>query len=291
MCLFDVVSSRPGVAFPWVRVAAACRELGVASLVDGAQGVGMVPLDLPAADPDFFVSNCHKWLHVPRGCALFYVPVRNQHLLPSTLATSNGYRPAAAAASPTPDRTPERELGEPETTPTPRKKSHFEANFEYVGTKDNSPYLCVKDALAWRRDVLGGEHAILAYLWRLNKQGGRRVAAALRTRLLDNAAGTLTDCAMSNVALPVWVGERGAADEDDDHVEAPVVVAERHLDDVLAWAARAMVDDYRTYISLFRLRNRLWARISAQVYLGLDDYDTAARVLLDLSRRIGERWG
>lgn len=92
VCLFDVVSSNPGVVFPWEAMVKACKELGVLSLVDGAQGIGMVRLDLTRADPDFFVTNCHKWLYVPRGCAVFYVPQRNQHIIATTLATSAGYQ-------------------------------------------------------------------------------------------------------------------------------------------------------------------------------------------------------
>ncbi|EQK99883.1 aminotransferase family protein (LolT) [Ophiocordyceps sinensis CO18] len=271
VCVFDVVSSRPGVLFPWVDMTKACKELGVISMVDGAQGIGMVPLDLTAADPDYFVSNCHKWLHAPRGCAVFYVPLRNQHLLPTTLATSNGYiAKSSPRASPLP----------------PSNKGAFITNFEFVGTKDNSPYLCVKDAIAWRRDLLGGEDRILAYLWDLNKRGSLHVADALGTEILENSKGTLTNCSMGNVALPIWIGERGEKARDSD-----VVVAEKDAGTAFQWMAKTMVDDYRTFISLFVLKNRFWVRISAQVYLDMGDYEVAARVLKELSARVGAKWG
>lgn len=60
VALFDVISSLPAVRFPFERLIETCREEGILSLVDGAHGIGQLPLDLGALRPDFFVSNCHK---------------------------------------------------------------------------------------------------------------------------------------------------------------------------------------------------------------------------------------
>ncbi|TFB02664.1 hypothetical protein CCMA1212_005449 [Trichoderma ghanense] len=266
ICIFDVVSSRPGVVFPWERMVAACRELGVLSLVDGAQGIGMVRLDLGAADPDFFVSNCHKWLFVPRGCAVFYVPVRNQHLLPSTLATSHGYASLTGKRSGAPAK-------------ADAAKSAFVSNFEFTGTRDYSPIFCVKDAVAYRRDVLGGEERILEYLWDLNKKGSRLVAERLGTEVLENGKGTLTNCAMANIALPLWKGEEGK--------EGDVVVPEEDGDRVVVWMMSTMARDYSTIVPMFWLGGRFWVRMSAQVYLDLKDYEYGAEVLGKLVERVG----
>jgi selenocysteine lyase/cysteine desulfurase len=232
-------------------------------MVDGAQGIGMVKLDLSAADPDFFVSNCHKWLHVPRGCAVFYVPQRNQALLPTTLATSHGYVPKLVKR----------------TTPLPpSSKSRYVTNFEFVGTLDNSPYLCVKDAVKWRQDVFGGEDAVLDYLWDLNKKGTDLVAKALNTSVMENSTGTLRNCGMGNVALPLWAGEG----------EGTVVPAEE-TQKAFQWMLTTLIDDYKTFMSLFIHGGRFWARISAQVYLGIEDYEWAGKVLKELCERVAKK--
>jgi selenocysteine lyase/cysteine desulfurase len=263
ICTFDVVSSRPGVVFPWEEMIKTCRRLNVLSMVDGAQGIGMVKLDLSAADPDFFVSNCHKWLHVPRGCAVFYVPQRNQALLPTTLATSHGYVPKLVKR----------------TTPLPpSSKSRYVTNFEFVGTLDNSPYLCVKDAVKWRQDVFGGEDAVLDYLWDLNKKGTDLVAKALNTSVMENSTGTLRNCGMGNVALPLWAGEG----------EGTVVPAEE-TQKAFQWMLTTLIDDYKTFMSLFIHGGRFWARISAQVYLGIEDYEWAGKVLKELCERVAKK--
>ncbi|RSM17916.1 hypothetical protein CDV31_003342 [Fusarium ambrosium] len=263
ICTFDVVSSRPGVVFPWEEMIKTCRRLNVLSMVDGAQGIGMVKLDLSTADPDFFVSNCHKWLHVPRGCAVFYVPQRNQHLLPTTLATSHGYVPKLVKR----------------TTPLPpSSKSPYITNFEFVGTLDNSPYLCVKDAIKWRQDVLGGEDAILEYLWDLNKKGTDIVAQALNTSVMENKTGTLRNCAMGNVALPLWAGEGEG-----------IVVPADETQKAFQWMLTTLIDDYKTFMSLFIHGGRFWARISAQVYLGVEDYVWAGKVLKELCERVAKK--
>lgn len=194
--VFDVVSSVPGVCFPYEAMVSTCRELGILSIVDGAQGVGMMDLDMTALDPDFFVSNCHKWLLAPRGCAVFYVPFRNQHLIRSTVPTSHGYVPVPGAA--------------PRADPlSPTAKSVFVNAFEYVGTLDNSPYLCVKDSLQFRERVLGGEARIQRYMRSLAKEGGAKVSQRLGTWVLGYEHGKaerFTDCAMVNVASKQLLG-------------------------------------------------------------------------------------
>ncbi|ATY65044.1 aminotransferase family [Cordyceps militaris] len=269
ICTFDVVSSNPGLVFPWEALCKACKELDVLSMVDGAQGIGMVELDLAAADPDFFTSNCHKWLHVPRGCAILYCPLRNQDMIATPLSTSHGYVPRTAVR---------RDVLPPNTKPP------FVNRFELVATKDRSQDIVTKDAIAWRRDVCGGEARIMAYLWDLNKRGSRHVAARLRTEVLENTKGTLTNCAMANIALPIWLpggtGKGAGAHEED------MVVPEDEAVQVRLWMMQTMKDEYHTLMPLFWMDDRMWVRTSAQIYLDMKDYEYAAKVLEELAARV-----
>lgn len=62
VAIFDSIVSMPGVRVPFERLTAASKELGVLSCIDGAHGVGQIDIDLGKLDPDFFVSNCHKYV-------------------------------------------------------------------------------------------------------------------------------------------------------------------------------------------------------------------------------------
>ncbi|KAI0378855.1 PLP-dependent transferase [Hypomontagnella monticulosa] len=250
ICIFDTVSSLPAVRFPFEQITKICKEEGILSLVDGAQGVGMIDIDLGALDPDFFVSNCHKWLHVPRACAVLYVPVRNQAMIRSTLPTSHGYIPKS---------------GERFNPLPKRHKSAFVNNFQFVGTLDTSPYLCVKDTIEWRERVLGGEAKITEYIQTLAREGGKKAAQILGTEVLDNKSGTMSKCATTNVALPLDPEEASPA---------------------LDWMMEIMMAEYNTFIPLFIHNNRPWARISAQVYLEMQDFEWAGQMLLELCGRV-----
>jgi selenocysteine lyase/cysteine desulfurase len=267
VALFDVVTSMPGVRFPFEEMSKVCKELGILSLVDGAQGIGMVDLNLGELEPDLFVSNCHKWLHCPRGCAVFYVPVRNQDLIRSTLATSHGYvSPNSTRTNPLP----------------PSKKGRYINEFEFVGTIDNSQYLCVKDAIQWRKEVLGGEAKIIDYQRKLAREGGKKVAEMLGTVVLENKKGTLTDCAMVNIALPLVIegGVSGLVGERED-----IRVPREKAVLVTNWLLDTMMKDYKTFMALCVHQDRWWVRLSAQVYLDMDDFEWAGVTLKEVCER------
>ncbi|KAK9793523.1 putative Pyridoxal phosphate-dependent transferase [Seiridium cardinale] len=276
ICVYDTVSSLPGVRFPFEDVTKACKELGVLSLIDGAQGIGQIKIDLGTLDPDFFVTNCHKWLHVPRSCAVFYVPLKNQGLIPSTLPTSHGYVPKSSTRfNPLP--------------PSEERKSAFVANFEYVGTMDTSAYLCVKDAIRWRKEKLGGEDRIMEYMQRLAEEGGRKAAEVLGTKIMDNHKGTLTKCAMVNVGLPMWVRPAVETQEPFTHPPNDIVLSSDEALDVGQWMLRLLIHDYKTFVALFIHENRVWARLSAQVYLDIHDFEWAGRTLLEVCKKVARK--
>ncbi|KAI9819334.1 MAG: hypothetical protein M1832_004039 [Thelocarpon impressellum] len=267
VALLDTVVSMPGVRMPFERMVQVCRGEGVLSLVDGAHGVGHIPLDLAKLDADFFVSNCHKWLHVPRGCALFHVPQRNQHLIRSSLPTSHGWEPLASATKKTiPNPLP------------PSNKSPFVAQFEFVGTIDNAPYLCIPEALAWRRDVCGGEDAITAYNIDLAREGGQRAASILGTEVLENAEGTLGACCMVNVRLPLTVSPASSTPAG--------TLSLGDVPAVMNWLSERLIRDHDTFIAGVLHNGAIWARFSAQVYLDASDFEWGAKVLEELCERV-----
>jgi selenocysteine lyase/cysteine desulfurase len=62
-----------GLLLPIAEIAAVCREHGIISVVDGAQAVGQIPVDLNALGCDFYVASGHKWLLGPKGTGVLYV--------------------------------------------------------------------------------------------------------------------------------------------------------------------------------------------------------------------------
>ncbi|KAF1995324.1 PLP-dependent transferase [Amniculicola lignicola CBS 123094] len=266
IALFDTVVSMPGVRMPFEELTKACKELGVLSLVDGAHGVGHIDLDLGKLDADFFVSNCHKWLHVPRGTAIFHVPTRHHPLIRSTLPTSHGFIPLP---SPTPIRSP--------FAASP--KSPFVLNFQFVGTIDNAPYLCVPASLAFREKI-GGEEKIMKYCSELANVAANRAAQILGTQVLQNETKTLTNCCLTNVKLPldlaavVSVTERKGFNAEDVGFE------------VRDWLGRKLVEDHDTFMAVMFYGGNWWVRFSGQVYLELEDFEWAAGVLKGMCERI-----
>ena len=67
------VSSNSGDLLPAAEIAAAARARGVLTLVDGAQGFGVLDLDLGRMQPDFYTGSMHKWPCGPKEKGLLFV--------------------------------------------------------------------------------------------------------------------------------------------------------------------------------------------------------------------------
>lgn len=66
------VSSNSGDLLPAAEICAAARARGILSLVDGAQALGVLDLDLAAMNCDFYTGSMHKWPCGPKETGLLY---------------------------------------------------------------------------------------------------------------------------------------------------------------------------------------------------------------------------
>lgn len=70
---FSHITCTTGMLLPAKEIAKLCREKGIYSCVDGAQALGMFPIDLSDMDPDFYTTSGHKWLFGPKGTGVLYI--------------------------------------------------------------------------------------------------------------------------------------------------------------------------------------------------------------------------
>lgn len=65
--------TRGGHLYPVARLCAMARERGIVTHVDGAQAVGMFPVDLRRLGSDTYSASLHKWFLGPMGTGVFHV--------------------------------------------------------------------------------------------------------------------------------------------------------------------------------------------------------------------------
>ncbi|KAI8877346.1 PLP-dependent transferase [Backusella circina FSU 941] len=256
-CVFDAISSAPGVRFPYERMTHLLRENNILSVLDGAHAIGQLPLDLHETDPDFFITNCHKWLYTPRGAAVLYVPFRNQKLVhPAIINSWYGKKRDPSV-----------------------KETSFRKEFEWPGTADFSTFMCIIPGKVWKeeskilivmslameyRKSLGGEDAIMKYCNELAVKGGQLVADIWGTSVMENDEKTLTT-AMVNVEVPL--GKTTLSES---------VLYEAFIDKLLY--------EHHTMATVYKHNQKWYARISAQIYNELDDFKVLADALLKVCR-------
>ena len=70
---FSHITCTNGMKLPVKEIAAFCKSKGIYSCVDGAQALGMFPIDLKDLEVDFYTSSGHKWLYGPKGTGVLYM--------------------------------------------------------------------------------------------------------------------------------------------------------------------------------------------------------------------------
>ena len=125
LAVLDHVTSPTALVLPLARLVAALRERGIETLVDGAHAPGMVPLALTELGAAYYTGNAHKWLCAPKGAAFLHVRRDKQAgLHPGVI--SHGYRQG------------------------------FQAEFDWTGTFDPTPWFCIPEALRYMGGLLPG---------------------------------------------------------------------------------------------------------------------------------------
>jgi hercynylcysteine S-oxide lyase len=260
VAVFDTIVSMPGLRMPFERLIEVCHEEGVLSLVDAAHGIGHIPLDLSKLNPDFLVTNCHKWLFVPRSVAAFFVPKRNQHYIRSTMPTSHGFKPLAA-----------KDVYDP--MPASGESNPMVKQFEYFGTIDGAPYCTIEECIRFRDEVCGGESAIHEYCTTLAKEAERVLVEKLGTESFN--VPETHRVFFAQVRLPITVGSRAGQ-------EVPL----SDIASITQFINQEFVQRYRTFLYVLFYRGAWWVRLSISVFVDLQDCMKAADILKDLSQRV-----
>jgi len=89
------ITSRLGIVMPVRELCELGRARGIFTLVDGAQAIGQLRVDVKAVGCDAYAASPHKWLLAPPGNGLLYVTPERQKEIWATLASAqwNNYAP------------------------------------------------------------------------------------------------------------------------------------------------------------------------------------------------------
>ena len=110
----------------------------------------------------------------------------------------------------------------------------------------------------------------MKYTKDLAKLGGDRAAEILGTEVMDNQEGTLRDCALANVRLPLVYSDK---------------TGDLGSSDIAKFFSEQSVD-IGTFFAVIYYQNAYWWRISSQCYLELTDFEWGAKAMKTICERI-----
>ncbi|KAG0349580.1 PLP-dependent transferase [Gamsiella multidivaricata] len=217
LAMVDWISSVPAILHPVKQLVELLQSYGILVYVDGAHSIGQVHVDLGDLRPDFYITNCHKWLFSVRGSAVLYVPKRHQHLIHPTAITSD-------------------------------YKTGFENEFAWSGTQDYSSLMSIGAAIHFRKQY--GEDAIISYTHSLALEAGKVMAKILNTNTMTPEDHQVAN--MVNIRLPI---------KNPNH---PKVNPQYFME--------TLMDRFGVFTPAFKHGEHWWTRISAQIYLEVEDF-------------------
>jgi isopenicillin-N epimerase len=226
LALIDHITSPTAMILPVAKLILELEARGVDALVDGAHAPGMVPVELSKLGAAYYTGNAHKWLCAPKGAAFLYVRRdRQQGLHPNVI--SHGY------------------------------SSGFHAEFDWTGTFDPTPWLCIAESIRYMGSVLaGGWPELMAHNCALARRGRTLVLEALETPAPcpESMIGS-----MFSLPLPLAKGRTSGERLDCDGLHS--WFRERNLE---AW---------------FHPYPRPLLRLSAQLYNTFEQFEQYVRLL------------
>lgn len=129
------------------------------------------------------------------------------------------------------------------------------------------------------------------YCYNLAFSGAQLIANYLGTEIMDNEEGSLTrECYLVNVRLPLEAVDDAAEGDAHSRATAPssILVPYEDAPLVTQYMARACITEHATFIAIFFYGTCWWARLSAQIYLDMRDFEHAGIVLRKLCTQVSE---
>ena len=236
LALLDHVTSPTGLIFPVAELVERLSVRGIDTVVDGAHAPGMLALDVRATGVAYYTGNCHKWLCAPKGAAFLYVRRDRQHLV-RPLTISHGANSAR------------------------EDRSRFRLEFDWTGTDDPTPFLCIPPALRFLGGLLPGGFPALMQ---------RNRALALRARqILCGALG------VDPPAPEAMLGSLASVPLPDDAAALPRTWPSSHP------LQKTLLEKHRIEVPVlpFPASPHKLVRISAHAYNSEDQFSRLAAAL------------
>jgi hypothetical protein len=98
---------------------------------------------------------------------------------------------------------------------------------------------------------------------------------------MDNSTETLTKgCGMVNILLPLEISPT--------KVHGKNCIDPRNGTVATEWMQETLIADFKTFIPIYLFQEKWWARLSAQIYLELVDFEWAGKALKAICERAGK---